>query len=109
VVSCREHRGHEVDVVALSRDSRPRSRGARVTLIGEAKATNHCLTMSGSQRLRHILDLLAAQGYDVENTGLALFSRAGFSAELVKTAPVTGVRLVDLQAMYGQHPPEEPG
>jgi hypothetical protein len=62
VVSCREHRGHEVDVVALSRDSRPRSRGARITLVGEAKSTNQRLTTSDSQRLRHILDLLAAQG-----------------------------------------------
>jgi len=38
---------------------------------------------------------------------LALFSRAGFSAELAKAASATGVRLVDLQAMYGQRPPEE--
>jgi hypothetical protein len=105
VVSCREHRGHEVDVVALSRDSRPRSRGARITLVGEAKSTNQRLTTFESRRLRHILDLLAAQGYDVEGAGLALFSRAGFSAELVKSA--TGVRLVDLRAMYGQRPPEE--
>lgn len=39
-VACREHRGHEVDVVALSRTSRPRDKSARVTLLGEAKATN---------------------------------------------------------------------
>jgi hypothetical protein len=109
VVACREHRGHEVDVVALSRDSRPRSRGARITLVGEAKSTNQRLTTSDSRRLRHILDLLAAQGYDVEAAGLALFSRVGFSAELAKAASATGVRLVDLQAMYGQRPPAESG
>jgi hypothetical protein len=107
VVSCREHRGHEVDVVALSRDSRPRSRGARITLVGEAKPTNQRLTTSESRRLRHVLDLLAAQGYDVEGADLALFSRAGFSAELVKATSAAGVRLICLQAMYGERPPNE--
>jgi hypothetical protein len=107
VVSCREHRGHEVEVIALSRDSRPRSRGARITLVGQAKSTNQRLTTSDSQRLRHILDLLAAQAYDVEGAGLVLFSRVGFSVELVRTASVTGVRLIDLQAMYRHRPPEE--
>jgi len=103
VVSCREHRGHEVDVVALGRDSRPRSRGARITLLGEAKATNHQrLTTSDIRTLRHIADLLAAQGYDVGTAAFALFSRTGFSAGLTKAAAETQVHLVDLPAMYGQ-------
>jgi uncharacterized protein len=91
-----------VDVVALGRDSRPRSRGTRITLLGEAKATNQRLTTSDIPRLRHILDLLATHGYDVEGSGLILFSRTGFSAELVKAASTAGVRLIDLPAMYGQ-------
>src|SRR5262249_35750686 len=106
VVSCREHRGHEVDVVALSRDTRPRSRGARITLVGEAKSTNQHLTTSDSRRLRHILDLLATQGYDIEDAGLVLFSRTGFSAELAKASLATRVRLIDLQTMYRQRPEE---
>jgi hypothetical protein len=36
-----------------------------------------------------------------------LFSRVGFSVEPVRTASVTGVRLIDLQAMYRHRPPEE--
>lgn len=101
VVSCREHRGHEVDVIALSREARPRSRGARITLLGEAKSTNRHRTPSDLPRLRHILDLLATQGYDVDGAAFALFSRTGFSADLMESASATGVRLIDLQAMYG--------
>jgi hypothetical protein len=36
-----------------------------------------------------------------------LFSRAGFSVELARAASVTGVRLIDLQAMYRHRTPEE--
>jgi AAA+ ATPase superfamily predicted ATPase len=108
VVSCREHRGHEVDVVALGRDSRPRSRGARITVLGEAKSTNQRLTTSDIQRLRHILGLLAAHGYDVKDTAFALFSRTGFSAELVKAASATQTHLIDLPTMYGKPQPSHP-
>jgi hypothetical protein len=36
-----------------------------------------------------------------------LFSRVGFSVELVRAASVTGVHLIDLQAMYRHRPPGE--
>ena len=38
VIACREHKtGHEIDVLALERGSRPRTPGAPVAFIGEAK------------------------------------------------------------------------
>lgn len=104
VVACREHRGHEVDVIALDRHSRPRSRGARIAVLGEAKSTNHIFTVADLDRLGHLRRLLAAQGWDAEGAGLALFSRAGFAPDLVRTAGTTGVHLVDLAAMYGLQP-----
>ncbi len=61
-VPCREHRGHEVDVVALGRESRARDkRAARITLLGEAKATNKSRTTADLRRLEHIRDVLCAQ------------------------------------------------
>jgi hypothetical protein len=36
-VACREHKGHEIDVVAISRTSNPRTRGAKITVLGEAR------------------------------------------------------------------------
>jgi len=106
VVSCREHRGHEVDVIALDRHARPRSRGARIALLGEAKSTNDIFTAADVDRLRHLRGLLASQGWDADGAELALFSRAGFAPDLARAA---GVHLVDLPAMYGVRPAASAG
>lgn len=102
-VGCREHRGHEVDVVALSRDSSPRNRRARITLLGEAKCTNTLRTPAEVRRLEHVRDLLVAQGWNAGDAALAIFSRNGFSADLKAMAEHGGVHLLDLPMMYGQY------
>lgn len=97
VVPCRVHRGHEVDVITLARESLPRSRGARITLLGEAKVTTKARPTANFERLKHVRDLLAELGWDTTDTELAVFSREGF------TARPDGVHLIDLNLMYGQH------
>jgi hypothetical protein len=100
VVACREHGGHEVDV-ALDRMSLPRSKGARIRLLGEAKATNRPRGLDDLQRLTHVRDLLAVHGWEVNDCGYAIFSRSGFDRDLVSRATPGRVVLVDLEALYG--------
>jgi uncharacterized protein len=100
-VACREHRGHEIDVVALSRASRARDKRARITLIGEAKATNKPRTCSDLRRLQHIRELLCAQGWDAEGCALAVYVRSEPSSELVAEAVAGRVQLVGLRDLYG--------
>lgn len=95
-VACREHRGHEVDVVALARGSMARAKNARITLLGEAKATNRPRTLTDVERLEHVRDLLTALGWDAQDAQLALFSRTGFAPELTTDR----AHLLDLTAMY---------
>lgn len=102
-VGCREHRGHKIDVLALSRESSPRNRRARITLLGEAKCTNAPRTPADVQRLAHVRDLLVAQGWNAGDAALAVFSRHGFAPELKEMAERGCVHLLDLPAMYGQH------
>jgi hypothetical protein len=99
-VACREHRGHEVDVVALARQARPRTKSTQITLLGEAKATNAPRGLADLHRLRHIRDLLVADGWPAAAAGLVLFSRNGFTDDFV-AAGGGEVRLVDLAALYG--------
>lgn len=94
-VPCREHRGHEVDVVGLDRQSLPRTRGARIVLLGEAKAGSKARSEADLERLRHIRDLLTALGWEAEDARLALFSKDGF------TNRPEGAHLIDLKTMYG--------
>lgn len=100
-VACREHRGHEVDAVALSRASRPRDKGARITLLGEAKATNKLRTAGDLRRLAHIRELLCAQGWDADGCVLAVYSRSGFAEDLTDAAADEGALLVGLDDLYG--------
>lgn len=96
---------HEVDVVALDLDSRPQQPGARIHLLGEAKATIERRSPHDLARLEHIRSLLASQGYNTEGTVLALFSLNGFFPDLVRTAGQRkDVALVDLDALYGGPP-----
>lgn len=100
-VACREHRGHEIDVIALHRSSRPRDKGGRIELLGEAKATNRPRTPADLERLVHIRELIAGLGWDTAGSRLAVFSRSGFSAELVEAARAEGALLVTLDELYG--------
>lgn len=100
-VACREHRGHEIDVVALSRASRARDKRARITLLGEAKATNKARTCSDLRRLEHIRELLCAQGWDAAGCALAVYVRSEPSADLLAEAAAGRAQLVGLHDMYG--------
>ncbi|AQZ70973.1 hypothetical protein BKM31_38005 [[Actinomadura] parvosata subsp. kistnae] len=102
-VACREHRGHEVDVVAISRTAQARSKGARITLLGEAKCTGKARTMADLRRLEHIRDLLTGLGWDAEQARPALFSKTGFPSDLKAAAADGRVHLVDLETMYAPH------
>lgn len=101
VVACKEHRGHEVDVVALSRGSLARSKNASITLLGEAKHTSRPRGMDDLERLRHIADLLAARGLDTSSARYAIFSLSGFSQHLESAAEEGHVHLLDLAGLYG--------
>ncbi|GHD89301.1 hypothetical protein [Streptomyces naganishii] len=108
-VPCREHRGHEVDVVALGRESRARDkRAARITLLGEAKATNKSRTTADLRRLEHIRDVLCAQGWDAEGCALALYARSEPAPDLVAAAKEGRVLLVGMTEMYGGTPAQAP-
>lgn len=100
-VACREHRGHEVDVLALDRSSRARDKNARIVLLGEAKATNKPRTPADVDRLKHIRDSLARLGWNVTGCELAVFSRSGFTAELIKSAAADDTHLIGLDDLYG--------
>jgi uncharacterized protein len=100
-VACREHRGHEVDVVAIDRRSLPRGKNTTVTLLGEAKHTARARGASDLNRLEHIAALLAERGHDTSHVTYALFSRHGFTSELEATADAGRVRLLDLDGLYG--------
>ncbi|WP_328747863.1 DUF234 domain-containing protein [Streptomyces sp. NBC_00285] len=105
-VACREHRGHEIDVVALSRASRPRDKSARITLLGEAKATNKPRTVADLRRLEHIRDLLCTQGWDAGGAVLAVYARKGAAPDLVDAAGAGRGLLVDMGELYGAGPGE---
>ncbi|MGH3544603.1 MAG: AAA family ATPase, partial [Mycobacteriales bacterium] len=105
VVACKEHRGHEVDVLAFERGSRPRDRAAPIVLLGEAKSTRQPRTIADLHRLEHIRDLLDHLGWNVADTSFVLFSRNGFTTELANVALHPGNRrrtlhLLDLDSMY---------
>ncbi|WP_204054390.1 ATP-binding protein [Planomonospora parontospora] len=100
-VACREHRGHEVDVVALSRRSMARAKGAGISLLGEAKCTNRPRGVSDLARLEHIRDLLVSHGWDARDARFALFSRSGFTDDLKAAADPRSL-LIDLPELYGK-------
>ena len=102
VVSCREHRGHEVDVIALDRASLPRRKNASVVLLGEAKHTSAPRGLGDLSRLEHVAALLAERGLDAAGTSYAMFSRSGFTTDLLRAAAADArVHLLDLDDLYG--------
>ena len=103
-VACREHRtSHEIDILALERGARPRTAGAAIAFIGEAKTRDRRPGLTELSRLRHVRDLLTAAGHDGSHAVLGLFSTSGFTDEL--TAEAAGSRgrvvLAQLGRLYG--------
>ncbi|WP_007025543.1 AAA family ATPase [Saccharomonospora iraqiensis] len=103
-VPCPEHRtGHEVDIVSLRRGARPRTTGAPIVFLGEAKARDRRPGLAELARLDHIRDLLTGSGHDASEAVLGLFSTTGFTDDLVAEAARRGegVLLVGLDRLYG--------
>ncbi|MEU8361908.1 ATP-binding protein [Nonomuraea sp. NPDC048882] len=73
---------HEIDVVALDK----RAGRAKITVVGEAKATVTRRTMADLERLDGLKTVLAGHGHDTEPAVLALFSLEGFQPDLVEAA-----------------------
>ncbi|NEE01115.1 AAA family ATPase [Phytoactinopolyspora halotolerans] len=97
-VACREHKvSHEIDVISLMLGDMPRTSSARVALIGEAKSTNTVRDRRDLARLEHIRGLLGGRA---EEATLAIFSRSGFSDELIRLQHRRDVLLVTLDDMY---------
>jgi AAA+ ATPase superfamily predicted ATPase len=94
-VPCRAHRGHEVDVVALDRQSTPRGRGGRVVVLGEAKLGRRVDAAAELERLVHIGEILSELGWDTKGARLIIFAADGHADR------AQGAQLVDLQTLYG--------
>jgi uncharacterized protein len=105
VISCREHKiGHEIDILSLTRGTRPRTTGAPIAFIGEAKSRDRRPGLAQLQRLEHVRDLLTASGHDATEARLGLFSTTGFTDELTEHARHTGdkILLVGLDQIYAR-------
>lgn len=96
---------HEVDVLALAPGTRPQSAHARITLIGEAKATVQPRGPHDVERLEHIRGLLTDLGHRTEDAVLALYSLHGFHPDVRRAAAARrDLLLIDLAALYGDAP-----
>jgi uncharacterized protein len=105
VIACREHRSsHEIDVLALARGSRPRTPGAPVAFIGEAKHRDRRPGLAELRRLQHLRELLTAAGHDASDAVLGLFSATGFTEEVGDEAfgSQGKILLAPLEMLYGQ-------
>jgi hypothetical protein len=105
VIACREHKtGHEIDVLALARGSRPRTTGTPIAFIGEAKHRDRRPGLAELRRLQHLRELLTAAGHDATDAVLGLFSATGFTQDLAgEAAGRRGkILLVPLEVLYGQ-------
>ncbi len=105
IIACREHKtGHEIDVLALTRGSRPRTPGTPVAFIGEAKHRDRRPGLAELRRLQHLRGLLTAAGHDAATAALGLFSATGFTDELAAEASASGgkILLATLNDLYGQ-------
>lgn len=109
-IACQEHKtSHEIDVLSLQRGARPRTPGAGVTFIGEAKSGDHRPGVPELDRLEHIRTLLTKAGHDAQDAVLGLFSTNGFTNELAAEAARSGSRvlLAGLDRLYGTLPGQE--
>ncbi|GIF23663.1 AAA+ ATPase superfamily predicted ATPase [Actinoplanes tereljensis] len=88
----------EIDVVALSAQQANNPR--RILSLGEAK-WGEVIGHHHLHRLARARDLLQPKGYDTEDTVLALYGGAGFTAELTAAAATDDrILLVDLNRLY---------
>ena len=105
IVACREHKsGHEIDVLALARGTRPRTPGTPVAFIGEAKHRGRRPGLAELRSLEHRRELLTAAGHDASDAVLGLFSATGFTADLqAEAADSRGkILLAPLATLYGE-------
>lgn len=103
-VACREHKtSHEIDILAFERGARPRTAGAAVAFLGEAKSRTRPPGSAELRRLRHVADLLTATGHDATRASLGFFSSTGFTDDLIVEAKQQGRRIVlaGLDTLYG--------
>jgi uncharacterized protein len=104
VVACREHKtSHEIDVLALTRGTRPRIPGTPIAFIGEAKHRDRRPGLAELRRLEHVGELLTAAGHDAAGAVLGLFSASGFTQDLVDEAAASQgkILLISREALYG--------
>jgi uncharacterized protein len=89
--------------MALARGSRPRTPGAPVAFIGEAKYRDRRPGLAELRRLEHAADLLMAAGHDTGAATFGLFSRTGFTEELTAAAARSRGRilLAGFDTLYG--------
>jgi hypothetical protein len=59
----------------------PRTPGAPVAFIGEARRRDRRPGLAELRRLQHLRDLLNAAGHDASDAALGLFSTSGFTDE----------------------------
>ena len=107
VIACRQHgAGHEIDVLALARGALPRTSGAPVAFIGEAKHRDRRPGLAELRRLQHLRGLLTAAGHDAAGAARGLFSAAGFTPELAAEAAVAQgkILLAPLEMLYAGPP-----
>ncbi len=92
-IDCPSHRRrHEIDVLVTD--------GDRALALGEAKWRPQAVGPSELERLRHLRDLLGPRR-SPSGTRLLLFSRSGFTPELISEARGSAeVQLVDLERLY---------
>ena len=95
VVACREHKvNHEIDLVAVRSGA---GEPDCIVGIGEAKWQSNKVGESTLHHLEHLRTLLPAAA----DARLFVFSRKGFTAELVAGAEQrSDVQLIDLERMY---------
>lgn len=96
---------HEVDVLVLAPGERPQSAHARISLIGEAKATLQPRGLHDVERLEHIRTRLTDLGHHTADAALALYSLHGFHSDVHQAAARRhDLLLIDLAALYGDEP-----
>ena len=104
VIACRAHKtGHEIDVLALARGCRPRTPGAPIAFIGEAKYRDRGPGLAELRRLEHVRDLLIAASHDAGGAMFGLFSGTGFTEDLAAEATRRRgqILLAGLDTLYG--------
>jgi hypothetical protein len=84
--------------------TRPRTAGAPVAFIGEAKHRDRRPGLAELRNLAHRRELLTAAGHDASNAVLGLFSATGFTEELQAEATDSRgkILLASLEMLYGQ-------